>query len=150
MKNKCVCALIFCTILTNCILTSCGNPAASEISRMVNSSLLAIDAESDPDQILEGDPAPWEPLAENTACNSLRTAIDRCLGIEVSGEYKNGVLYVNPADKSWNAKLLNLQRSFLISLLCYYKYVRINIILQTKLHRENDNRWSNFYSKDIT
>ena len=104
MKNKCVCALIFCTILTNCILTSCGNPAASEISRMVNSgSLLAIDAESDLDQILEGDPAPWEPLAENTACSSLRTAIDRCLGIEVSGDYKNGVLYVNPVDESWNA-----------------------------------------------
>lgn len=104
MKNKCVCALIFCTILTSSILTSCGNPAASEISRMVNSgSLLAIDAESDLDQILEGDPAPWEPLAENTACSSLRTAIDRCLGIEVSGEYKNGVLYVNPADESWNA-----------------------------------------------
>lgn len=104
MKNKCVCALIFCTILTSSILTSCGNPAASEISRMVNSgSLLAIDAESDLDQILEGDPAPWEPLAENTACSSLRTAIDRCLGIEVSGDYKNGVLYVNPADESWNA-----------------------------------------------
>ena len=104
MKNKCVCALIFCTILTNCILTSCGNPAASEISRMVNSgSLLTINAESDLDQILEGDPAPWEPLAENTACSSLRTAIDRCLGIEVSGDYKNGVLYVNPADESWNA-----------------------------------------------
>lgn len=71
---------------------------------MVNSgSLLAIDAESDLDQILEGDPAPWEPLAENTACSSLRTAIDRCLGIEVSGDYKNGVLYVNPVDESWNA-----------------------------------------------
>lgn len=82
----------------------CGNPAASEISHMVNSgSLLAIDTESDLDQILEGDPAPWEPLAENTACSSLRTAIDRCLGIEVSGDYKNGVLYVNPADESWNA-----------------------------------------------
>lgn len=55
-----------------------------------------------------------------------------------------------PHNKDNRCKPSNLQRSFLISLLCYYKYVKINIILQTKLHRENDNRWSNFYSKDIT